>query len=328
MPNRKAKAKAAPSVSWPSHLQPVHLVNLFSVAKSQAKTAGEITPVDNTNDIDSTNDIDNTNAVDIVQQHDEETPKSPPKILLTDLPLELLFMILDCLIPIDPSYPYTGYPLLRENQTGIRRALVALQHPLLFTCSSLRLSLLSYFYSTSQFYAMIDMRLKGSKSVADVLTLRRLQERLPCNLSTVRVTFRLHHLAYKGLNWSAFTELGLILYEGYQSEKCKSEKKIEIVSPRWQLQCADSIDYYSRPPSNFRLNTDLQALLDGINRQAFAALDSAKDSQAFNTRLEKWLKEDQDTEDPTYRIRNTLRRCMGKSGNGVTIEIRGVYRGL
>ncbi|KAH0266759.1 hypothetical protein KCU91_g10544, partial [Aureobasidium melanogenum] len=237
------------------------------------------------------------------------TQPQPKTVSLLDLPLEFLWMIFDHVTCRERRKRHR-YTIQVVPQGASIDNMAISQHPLLMVCSSLRSRLISYFYSISSFHVEVHMS-STIRNNQGILDLRELQENIlhERKLSSVKLTINIYKLSRKFFDYSVLVQMGTILFEDYRAKRLVSRYDGELVKLRWRLKCNDP--EFECPCPRYFVEQDLKRLLDKIHKWAAkAAIHTSKSSQAFSSKLERWLKTQEGVVDRTYNIRRTLDECL------------------
>lgn len=230
-------------------------------------------------------------------------------VSLSDLPLELLYMIFDHVTCKDRLKRRRYTIRVVPEGASIDNSAIP-QHPLLMVCSSLRSRLISYFYSISFFHVEIHMS-SMVKNNHGFLDLRQLQEQIlyQRKLSSLKLTINIYELSRKFFDYSVLVQMGKMLFEDYRNKRLMSRYEAKLIKLRWRLKCNDP--EFDCPCPRRIVEQDLRRLLDKIHKWAAkTALHTSKSSQTFGSKLERWLRTQEDTVDSTYYIRRMLDQCF------------------
>jgi hypothetical protein len=205
--------------------------------------------------------------------------------------------------------PDRHYPVRLKRTGSSDYGLIISQPALLMVCTSLRCALCMHFYSWHSFRAKISTRLL-LEGAATGLTMQSIEDRLPppLKLSNIDLDIEIRRLVGGGFNLSVLVEVGKKIFNDYQALKRNSEAGNKLIDLRWRLVCTDTYFIASRFTIH-EFNHDLQLLLEEVHRPAAtsASLESST-SQKFGSSLEIWLREERDSSDPTYQVRDELRQ--------------------
>lgn len=204
-------------------------------------------------------------------------------------------------------------PLVAERREGYRRSIVHLQHSLLLVCSSLRNSLMPYFYSHCKFYLEIDPRLTESKSAGDIYVLRTFRQRGICRLDTLRLTIKFSTREYYERSHFLKILFGitLLLFEDYRASKDSTGGLPKNSKPDWQW------DFLWRLwPHDIRTKffDDFQRLVAVLGERAFEAATHQTTGWSSMLHIQEWLHTSEDEDDCTYRVRKLLRGLDARWG--------------
>jgi hypothetical protein len=251
------------------------------------------------------------------------TATSRKAVSLVDLPLDILFMILDYVACRD-HLPDQHYSIRLKRTYCLDYELVVSQPALLMVSASLRFALSYHFYVSCSFHAKIGIRSLLERA-ANGLTIQDIDDKLPypLKLSTIKLDIEIRRVE-GGFNPSNLVELGKKIFQGYQAMKLNPADGIKLIDLRWRLVCTDTF-FIGRPYNKDVFNHDLQLLLEEIHRTAAISVSLQSYSvQKFGSLLEIWLKEEHDFDDPTYRVR-TIFRWVSRSMSSASQQMTSWY---